>query len=284
MDQFLGAEVENKSPEEAKIAVLPVPYDGTSSWLKGADRGPEMLLEASTHIELYDIETASEFWHVGIHTAEPIVSDSVTEMNNKVENAVNGLLDQGLFVATLGGEHSISYGAIKAHAERFKDLTVLQFDAHTDLRDDYDGDPFSHACVMARAQDLGVKIVSVGIRAIDKSELPRIKKTKVLYGHEIRRNPNWISELKKSISGNVYISFDLDAFDPSIMPSTGTPEPGGLLWDETLEAIKMVNESCNIVGLDIVELLPLENRAPEFLAAKLLYKMLAYKFYDRSKG
>ncbi len=277
MFPYLG--IKNSSTNESKVAVLPVPYDGTSSWLKGADRGPEMLLEASTHIELYDIETSSEFWTVGVHTAAPVIADSVTEMNQKVEASVTKLLDQGLFVATIGGEHSISYGAIKAHAKKYPNLTVLQFDAHTDLREDYEGDPYSHACVMARAQDLGVNIVSVGIRAIDKSELPRIKKTRVFYAHELKKNQNWISELSKVISGNVYITFDLDAFDPSIMPATGTPEPGGLLWDETLEAIKMVTSRANLIGLDIVELMPQENRAPEFLAAKLLYKMLAYKFY-----
>ena len=275
MHPYLG--IKNSPTNEAKIAVLPVPYDGTSSWLKGADHGPEMLLEASTHIELYDIETASEFWSVGVHTADPVVADSVLEMNQKVEASVSKLLNQGLFVATLGGEHSVSYGAIKAHANKYPNLTVLQFDAHTDLREDYEGDPFSHACVMARAQDLGVNIISVGIRAIDKSELPRIKKTKVFYAHELRKNQSWISELSKVISGNVYITFDLDAFDPSIMPATGTPEPGGLLWDETLEAIKMVTSKANLVGLDLVELMPQDNRAPEFLAAKLLYKMLAYK-------
>lgn len=275
MYAYLG--IENKSINEAKIAVLPVPYDGTSSWLKGADRGPEMLLEASTHIELYDIENSKDFSGLQIHTAEPIIANSVIEMNEKVETSVSKFIEEGLFVATVGGEHSISYGAIKAYKKKYPDLTVLQFDAHTDLRETYEGDPFSHACVMARVQDLGAKIVSVGIRAVDISELQRIQKTKVFYAHELRKNPSWLSELEKAISGDLYITFDLDALDPSIMPATGTPEPGGLFWDETLEAIKIITRKANLVGLDIVELKPEENRASEFLAAKLLFKMLIYR-------
>lgn len=278
MSHFLGLEDEFNSKRSSKIAVLPVPFDLTSTWLKGADKGPAALIEASSHLELYDIETQSEVFRRGVYTAPPVTGNTTQEMAQRVESAVASLIQDDKFVVTLGGEHSISYAPIRAHRAKYGDFTVLQLDAHTDLRSIYEGDPLNHACVMARVQDLGLPIVSVGIRAIDVEELPRIEKIKCFFAEDLHQKQSWQEDVLKSLGTNVYITFDLDAFDPSIMSSTGTPEPGGLGWYETLKLLRLVFENRNVVGFDVVEMLPKENRAPEFLAAKLVYKMLSYKF------
>lgn len=269
---------EYTSYERARVVIQPVPYDGTSTWIKGADKGPSALLEASTNMELYDIETDSEPYLVGIHTAEAISAMETPEsMVAATQEAVSGFIKAGKFVVTIGGEHSVSIGAIKAHAEHFDSLTVLQIDAHTDLRDSYEGSRYNHACVMARAQDL-CPTVQVGIRSMDISEKPRAQRSKIFWAHEIVNRSGWESEAIAHLSNNVYLTIDLDGFDPSIMPSTGTPEPGGLAWYPTLHFLRQVFTTRNVVGFDIVELCPNEQaRASDFLAAKLLYRLLALK-------
>jgi len=266
----------------AKIVVLPIPYDGTSTWVKGSDKGPEALLEASANMELYDIETDSEVYTQGIYTAPAITEDSSPEaMVEASEKASIEYLKKGKFLVTVGGEHSISIGPIQAHAKHFKNLSVIQIDAHTDLRDSYEGSKNNHACVMARAQDL-CPIVQVGIRSMDSGEKDRLDPERVFWAHKIVHCEEWMDQAISLLTDNVYLTIDLDGFDPSILPSTGTPEPGGLQWYPTLKFLKKLIERKNLVGFDVVELCPNENeRSSDFLAAKLIYKILSYKFANK---
>ncbi len=276
---FGGIPKKFSDPKNAKIVVMPVPYDGTSTWVKGADKGPDAILEASANMELYDIETDSEVYKQGIFTASPVMEKSSPEkMTSAVyKNALKYVADNR-FLITIGGEHSVSVGAIQAHAETYDRLTVLQFDAHSDMRPEYEGSPYNHACAMARAIEF-CPVVQVGIRSMDVEEKKYITKSRVFFAEERMKNPGWMDKAVNLLSENVYLTIDLDVFDPSIMPSTGTPEPGGLFWYEVLEMIRKVNEKCNIVGFDVVELCPNKiDKAPDFLASKLIYKILSYKF------
>ena len=265
--------------KESEIVILPIPYDGTSTWIKGADKGPEAILEASANMELYDIETDSEVYQQGIFTAPPVTENSSPEkMVEAAYQAAKKYVDADKFLISLGGEHSVSYGPIRAYAEKYPDLTVLQLDAHTDLRNEYLGSKFNHACVMARTQEL-CPVVQVGIRSMDVEEKERVVPTKIFWAHEIHKSNDWMERAVGQLSENVYLTIDLDVFDPSIMPSTGTPEPGGMLWYKVLDFMRLVLMRTNIVGMDIVELCPNpDNKAPDFLAAKLLYKILSYKY------
>jgi agmatinase len=267
--------------QSAKIVIIPVPYDGTSTWLKGADKGPAAIIEASANMELYDIETDSEVYRNGIFTDKPLdVKSSAEDMVEAVRQRVEKFLEQNKFVVVLGGEHSVSIGAVKAHAADSKDITVLQLDAHADLRDEYEGSKYNHACVMARIRQL-CQIVQVGIRSMDSSEKKLIDKRRIFFAEDIHDRVDWPSEAIANLSDNVYITIDLDVFDPSLMPSTGTPEPGGLLWYDVLRLLRAVCKERSVVGFDVVELCPNEtNKAPDFLAAKLIYKLLSYKFKD----
>lgn len=270
--------------ENAKIVILPVAYDGTSTWGKGADKGPEAIIEASANMELYDIETDSEVYKQGIFTETPIGGEiSTIEMNEAVIENVEYYIDNGKFTVVIGGEHSVSFGAIKAHAKKYGDLTVLQLDAHSDLREEYNGSKYNHACVMARAKEI-CPIVQVGIRSMDVAEKESLDPARTFFAKDIYDNTDWIKKLVSMLSDNVYITIDLDVFDPSIMPSTGTPEPGGLLWYDVLTMLKAVAEKKNIVGFDVVELAPdSRNKAPDFMAAKLIYKLLSYIFGDQNE-
>ena len=265
-------------PERARIAIIPAPYDGTSTWLKGADHGPEAIIDASAHLELYDIETGTEPYLHGIFTDSPVSEASSPEaMVRAVEARVTGHLQAGRFPVVLGGEHSVSIGAIRAAAARWPGLSCLQLDAHADLRPEYEGSPFSHACVMARARELG-PIVQVGIRSIDASEKAGLDPRRLFYAERLRGRRGWARQVTRRLGAQVYLTLDLDVFDPSFMPSTGTPEPGGLDWYQVLELIRLVCRERELVGFDVVELAPSDNRAPDFLAAKLVYKLLAYRF------
>jgi agmatinase len=267
---------------DARIVIIPVPYDRTSTWIKGADKGPTAIIEASANMELYDIETGSEVYRKGIFTADALkVEDLLPEdMIEMVSEEVRHYIEKEKFTVVVGGEHSVSIGSIKAHVKSSADVTVLQLDAHTDLRDEYNGSKYNHACVMARARE-ACPIVQVGVRSMDSSEKEFIDRGRVFFAEDIYSRTGWIDEAVGKLSGKVYVTIDLDVFDPSIMPSTGTPEPGGLLWYEVLRLLKAVSDKKNIVGFDVVELCPNErNKAPDFLAAKLIYKMLSYKFRD----
>lgn len=268
--------------KKSKIVFIPVPYDETSTWIKGADKGPGAILNASANMELYDIETNSEVYLHGIYTTPPVTEKgSPDKMVNAVKKIVEEFIQQNKFIVLAGGEHSVSIGSMQAFAENFKNLTIVQIDAHSDLREEYEGSKNNHACVMARAKEL-CPIVQVGIRASDVSELESIDPNRMFFGHTLRNNPNWMKQATDLLTENVYITIDLDAFDPSIMPSTGTPEPGGMLYREVLDFIKLINKKRNIVGFDIVELCPNEyNKAPDFLASKLIYQILSYKFLNQ---
>ncbi len=277
-NNFCGLSKEFSSYEKSKIVILPVPFDKTTSWLKGSDKGPEAIIEASKNMELYDIETDSQVYKKGIFTEKAIIAKDSVSMINQVHKKVRDLLKDKKFVVTVGGEHSISTAPIRAHSEFSPDMSILHLDAHTDMRNEYEGNKYSHACVMARAREMTTKIVSVGIRSMDSSELKNINKDKIFYASEIFKSKNWVNKVINKLSNNVYITLDLDVFDPGIMPSTGTPEPGGLTWEQVTDLLKAVSDKKNIVGADVVELCPSDNKAPDFLAAKLVYKLLSYKF------
>lgn len=259
--------------------IVPVPFDGTSTWIKGADRGPLAILEASANMELYDIETDSEVYRMGIHTdrfLEP--GDDPQIMVRRVKERIMHWLDEEKFVVTLGGEHSVSIGAIMAHHQHQPDMSVLQLDAHTDLRPEYEGTPYNHACVMARAREL-CPVTQVGIRSMDQTELEYTEPGRIFFQEQIRNQDHWMDRVLDTLMEKVYITLDLDVLDPSVMPSTGTPEPGGMGWYTLLALLRRVAEEKEIIGFDVVELCPDEhNRAPDFLAAKLIYKTISYRF------
>jgi agmatinase len=281
---YAGIPKEYGSPDKAKVVLLPVPYDGTSTWGKGADKGPEAFLEASENMEVYDIETDSEVYKVGIYLADPIDELGTPEtMVNAVHKTVKEYIKRNKVVTMIGGEHSISIGAIRAFNECFEDLTVLQIDAHADLRKEYNGSKYNHACALYEANET-TNLVQVGIRSMDHSETLVMDKDKVFFAHEMVTDDFWMDSAIDLMTENVYITFDLDGLDPSILPSTGTPEPGGLFWYETLDFLKRVFEERNVVGFDIVELCPNTNdRTSDFLAAKLYYKMLSYRFNEKNE-
>lgn len=265
--------------QKSKIAILPVSFDKTSTWIKGSDKGPMAIIEASLNLEFFDIETNSEVYRHGIFTKKEIKPKNSEEMIEKVYSKVKKLLSDKKFAVVLGGEHSVSIGAIKTHSLFFKDLSILHLDAHSDRRDIYNGSKLNHGCVMARAQEM-IKnnIISVGIRSMDISEYEKVDKNKMFFAEDIHNSSNWIKKAVDKLAEKVYITIDLDVFDTGIMPSTGTPEPGGLGWYKVLELLKSVAENKEIVGFDVVELCPSANKEPDFLAAKLIYKLLSYKF------
>lgn len=268
----------------SKVVIVPVPYDGTSTWVKGADKGPEALLEASANMELYDIETDTEVYKVGIYTAPAIEDDnSPEEMVSAVKEETEKHLKSDKFVVIIGGEHSVSIGTIQAHAAKYPNMSVLQIDAHTDLRDSYEGSKNNHACVMARAKEL-CPIVQVGIRSMDAGEKKNLDQNRVFWGHQIAENEEWMDKAIDMLTDDVYLTIDLDGFDPSFLPSTGTPEPGGLQWYPGLRFLKKLIERKNLIGFDVVELCPNEiERSSDFVAAKLVYKILSYKFGSQVK-
>lgn len=264
--------------DEAKVVLIPVPYDGTSSWQKGADKGPEAFLDASENMELYDIETRSEVYKKGVYLAPAVTENSSPEkMVEAVHKTIKSYLQQDKFVTLFGGEHSISIGSIRAFNEAFEDLTVVQIDAHADLRPSYEGSSCNHACAVHEASKK-TNLLQVGIRSMDVSEVEHMDEGRTYFAHNLYED--WMDDAIGQMTPNVFITIDLDAFDPSICPSTGTPEPGGLFWYETLDFLKYIFKKKNVVGFDIVELCPNpDEKSSDFLAAKLYYKMLSYKFY-----
>ncbi len=281
MANFGDLPEEHSTLEQAEIVILPVPYDRTSTWIKGSDKGPAAIIEASGNMELYDIETDSEVYRKGIFTSESIDAQMLPEnMVEVVREKVRHYIQKSKYVVVIGGEHSVSIGSVMAHVEKNANVTVLQLDAHSDLRDEYEGSRYNHACVMARIREQ-CPIIQVGIRSMDISEKAALDTSRVVFAEDIRRDKVWIEKVISRLSEKVYITIDLDVFDPSIMPSTGTPEPGGLLWYDIIELLKSVFDDKEVVGFDVVELCPDErNKAPDFLAAKLIYKLLSYKFKD----
>ena len=276
---YAGIPQQYAALETSKIVLIPVPYDGTSTWQKGADKGPEAFLNASENMEVYDIETGTEVYKQGVYLAEAITEKSSPEaVVDKVHKTVKEYILRNKFVTIFGGEHSISIGTIRAFNECFDDLTVLHIDAHADLRKEYEGSKCNHACAVYEASQT-TNLIQVGIRSMDVAETRVMDEEKVWFAHDMAHDEYWMDNVIEALGDNVFITFDLDALDPSIMPSTGTPEPGGLFWYETLEFLKEVFAQKNVVGFDIVELCPRpEEKSSDFLAAKLYYKMLSYKF------
>ena len=283
---YAGIPAENATYENSRVVLVTVPYDGTSTWGKGADKGPELFLDASENMELYDIETDSEPYLQGVYRAGEVAEKSSPErMVEKVYKKTKELIkDRNKLFTLIGGEHSVSIGSIRAVGEEYHNLTVLQLDAHTDLRPEFHGSKNNHACAVFEANQKH-KLVQVGIRSMDIEEKQYLPYKRVFFAHKIAKNPHWIEDVLDKVSGDVYITIDLDAFDPSIAPSTGTPEPGGLEWYPTLKLLRKVFKKCNVVAFDIVELMDSPNAKPTaFLAAKLYYKMLAYYFKYKGKS
>ncbi|MCJ7447271.1 MAG: agmatinase [Bacteroidales bacterium] len=263
----------------SSIIIVPVPYDATSTWIRGAEQGPDAVMEASVNLEFYDIETGTEVHRKGIHTIDPIrEKHSPESLINAVYKKTLHLLTEKKFPVIVGGNHTVSIGAARAFSEHFSNLSVLQLDAHTDLRQEYEGSSYNHACTMARIREFA-SIVQVGIRSMSTDELPFAQKDRIFYSHELYYNKKLYSEATEKLTENVYITIDLDVLDPSVMPSTGTPEPGGPDYFELLHFLRDVAKKKNVVGFDVVELCPSQtNKAPDFVAAKIIYQLLSYIF------
>ncbi len=277
--EFAGIDKKYTYFKTAKTLLQSIPYDGTSTWGKGADQGFDAFLDAAENMELYDIETDSEVYKSGIHILPPITEDSSPEaMVLAVYNKTKELISSGKFLTFFGGEHSISIGVMRAFREVYPDISILHLDAHADLRDVYMDTPYNHACALHEAGQK-TNLIQVGIRSMDVSEKEYLNVDKCFFAQDLRLNKSWINDVLSKLGSEVYITLDLDVFDPSIMPATGTPEPGGLLWHEVLDLMKAVFNNRNVLGFDLVELAPISNQpASDFLVAKLYYKMLSYKF------
>lgn len=281
MPGFLDIPDEFTSPE-SKVQVIPVPYDATSTYRKGADQGPQAIIDASAQVEWYDIQTAAEHYQQGICTQEPVMCDAhdPIKLAPLVRERVTAALRNAQLPIVLGGEHSVTIGAVEAAAEYCGPISVLQIDAHGDTRETYHGSTHNHACIMARARE-HASIVQVGIRAIDAEELESMDRDRVYFGHQIdawtrANDTSWMDRAIAQLEDRVYLTIDLDAFDPSILPSTGTPEPGGMDWFTINELVRRVAQQRTIVGFDVVELCPNPNHhASDFIAAKLVYRVMS---------
>ena len=279
---FLGLPAELSDPEGARFVVVPVPYDGAASYGVGARFGPQAILDASREIELFDDELSHQPCSVGIHTRPSVEphSGGPEAMAERVEAEMSSLFAAGQFPVLLGGDHSITIGAVRAAVERYPELTLVQIDAHADLRDHYQSTPYSHACIARRAADMGAKLVQIGIRSLSQEEadwLGRHPEAITVYARDLWENLDQADQAIDAIDGPVYLTFDVDALDPSIMPATGTPEPGGLTWPQTLALLRRLCRQGEVIGADIVELAPIPGiSAPNVLTAKLAYKLIGY--------
>lgn len=278
MTHFLDMDEELYDLEHARYVLLLVPYDGTSTFVKGADKGPQAILDASDSLELYDVQYQMEACNAGIHTDRHTYDlSSPDKMVQSVYQRVKHFMEKQKFPILLGGEHSVSVGGIKAMSEQYEDLTVLQIDAHADLRDEYHDSIYNHACVMRRAQDYA-RVVQVGIRNVCTEEMHNLVPENVFYAHDIYNTEAWMDKAVGRLTRNVYVTVDLDGLDPSILPATGTPLPGGLQWYPTLRFLDKVFRQRNVVGFDVVELCPQpDNKVSDVLAATLVYKMINMK-------
>ena len=278
---FLGIPEEFSAYERAAFVVIPVPYEHTVSYGGGTAKGPQAMIEASAQVELYDEELGFEPYEAGVATlpALDVAGKPPREMARLVSRAVAGVLAGGKIPVVLGGEHSITPPAVASVKEAFKDITVVQFDAHADLRQEYEGEPMSHACAMARVREI-CPAVQVGIRNLSSEEASWVSREKlpVFFAHEMRRDPGWIARALEAIkTERVYVTIDLDAFDSTAMPATGTPEPGGMSWYDVIDFLRLISKERRVVGFDVVELAPAKNlHACDFLAAKLTYKCMGY--------
>ena len=283
--RFAGIEDQYATYEKARVVVLPVPLERTTTYAKGTAKGPCAIIEASRNMETFDEELQVETYQkLGIATLEEMDTEegSLEQVLANISTAVLNLLKDGKFPLVLGGEHSLTPPCVSAAARKYKDLSVLQIDAHADLRETYQGNPNSHACALRRSLEI-CPAVQVGIRSLSSEEAAAIPKlaTKIFWAHDIVTRPTleWAEEVARALSPNVYLTIDLDGLDPSILPATGTPEPGGLTWEQVTGLLRVVARRRTIVGMDVVELRPTPGlHAADFLAAKLIYRTLGYIF------
>ena len=277
---FLDLPDEYAQPDNARFCVLPLPHEQTVSFGKGTAAGPAAILEASAQVELFDEQFLREFYHAGIHTLPPLhLRGSLENIDEQIYTAAAGIVQMDKFLLTLGGEHSITAPLVKAYQEKYSDLSVLQIDAHADLRAEYDGSPYSHACVMRRIHEMKVPCLGVGIRSFcgDEHEYMQVNQIDYISPSMIRQSlPDVLQSILNALTDQVYITFDIDGLDPSVSPGTGTPEPGGLWWHEALAILEAVGRSKRIVGADVVEVAPIAGQqVTEFAAARLAYKLIA---------
>ena len=278
---FLGLEGEQAAYETARVAVLPIPYEATVSYGGGTARGPSAIIEASSQVELYDEELGCEPCDVGIATLPPLSVDGIepTQLMERVQSAVGRVVADGKFPLVLGGEHSITPAAVRAVQSAHEDITVVQLDAHADLREEYEGQRYNHACTMARVREI-CPAVQVGIRSLSTEEALRIEKEglPIFFARDLRSDSGWITKAVSAIkSKKVYVTIDVDVFDASFLPATGTPEPGGLDWYQVTSFLQALFSEKRVVGVDLVELSPIDEfRAYDFIAAKLAYKCIGY--------
>lgn len=261
------------------IIIVPVPYDETSTWMSGADKGPDAIMEASVNMEFYDVETDTEVHLKGIHTIAPILEkESPEKLVNAVFRKVSSLLIEGKFPVVVGGNHTVSIGSAKAFSTHYKGISVLQLDAHADLRNEYEGSIYNHACTAARINEFA-PMIQVGIRSMSREEASFADRERIFFAHELYHDKTKYGKAISGLADDVYITIDLDVFDPSLIPSTGTPEPGGPAYFEIMSFLREVFRQKNVVGFDVVELCPSPvNKAPDFVAAKIIYQLLSYKF------
>ena len=283
LGQYGGTTPKQATFDEARVVVLPVPLDRTTSYVPGTRLGPHEILVASSHMELWDEETGTDVHQIGIHTLPEMEFPfaGMDDVVGEIRRVCSEIVQRDKFPVVLGGEHSITPPLVAAVAEKYPDLSVLQLDAHADLRDEFMGTPHNHACAMRRSLDHARRLTQVAIRSLSVEEAQAAPSlaTTIFYDFNMRRDPAWMDRVVDSLGETVYLTIDVDGLDPAIMPATGTPEPGGLSWYETLTLLRKVFERRNVVGCDVVELSPLPGlAAPNFLCAKLIYKILAYKF------
>src|SRR6185369_4906038 len=282
LGEFGGTTPTTTDFAKARVVILPVPLDRTTSYVSGTRNGPHEILVASSHIELWDEETQTDVHSIGIYTLPEMEFPfaGMDEVVCEIRRVASELVNRDKFPLVLGGEHSITPAVVGAVAAKHPGLSVLQIDAHADLRDSFMGTPHNHACAMRRTLDFA-PTTQVGIRSLSPEEAAAVPslRTTIFYDYNMRADPRWIDRVVESLTDTVYITIDVDGLDPAIMPATGTPEPGGLSWYETLALLRAVIERRTVVGCDIVELSPMAgNVAPNFLCAKLIYKILSYRF------
>jgi len=285
-NNFGGSDVELKYSDykKSKVVLLPCPYEGTVTYRRGCSKGPSAILEASANMELFDDELKKETYRIGISTKKPLKLSSLSpeKVVTTIKKEVSKILEHKKMPIVLGGEHSVSIGAVWAVSELYKNVSILHLDAHYDLRDKYEGSIYNHACAARRFLDY-CPLVEAGVRSLSKKEEDFINtkppNLEIFDIYSILKNPDWKNAVLKSLNNDVYISIDMDVPDPSVMPSVGTPEPGGLSWYQLLDLLNVVSKNKRVTGFDVVELMPLKDvAAPDFLTSKLIYRLLGYIF------
>jgi agmatinase len=279
-NNFLGLDAEFSDLETSRFVVLPIPYDATASYLKGTVNGPQAIISASQQVEYFDEILLDEFYQAGVYTANTVECEDVSaeELQERIIKAATPYVQAYKFLLSLGGEHSVTPALVKTVRQQYDNLSVLHIDAHADLRDEYHGTKYSHACAMRRIYDMNIPVVHVGIRSFDKDQHDFIvsRKVKMFSPLAIMHKHDWIKDVLGGLTDNVYISLDIDGIDPAYAPGTGTPEPGGLTYHQLVDLFIAVGKTHHIVGADIVEVIPnLPGVVTEFLAARLAYKIIA---------